>query len=265
MTAVHDNRFEDFFAEPAYVDLKNHLYNYLLRKRAVNRCLPGLEPGRILEVGSGLSPMVTHSERVVYSELSFRALRVLRTIQPRGLFVVADATRLPFKPDLFATVICSEVLEHLPDDREALRQIAAVMKPGGRLILTFPHRRGYFAADDHFVNHFRRYDLSEMNAHLQSVGLYCVKIQKVLGAVEKMIMISVVKIISFGTPFRKGKKVKQGQNETGPIRNLLFKWLNRLLCLPMWVDAMVTPRCLSAVLLIQAEKPAEAKGVEETI
>ena len=61
MTSSRGNRFEDFFADDAYVSMKNLLYNYLLRKRAIRKCLLKQERGLILEVGSGLSPMVTDS------------------------------------------------------------------------------------------------------------------------------------------------------------------------------------------------------------
>ncbi len=41
--------------------------------------------------------------------------------------------RLPFKYDVFSHTVCSEVLEHLEDDLEALKEIARVMRPLGRL------------------------------------------------------------------------------------------------------------------------------------
>ncbi len=165
------NRFEEFFADRTYVGLKNHLYNYRLRRQAISRYLGVEGEGYLLEVGSGLSPMVTGSRRAVYSDLSFSALKVLHKAQPRGLFVVADATALPFKTASFSQVVCSEVLEHLPDDREALRQMAQVLQPAGELLLTFPHRHCYFACDDRYVHHYRRYERDEMEAMLNGVGL----------------------------------------------------------------------------------------------
>ena len=109
MTSPRGNRFEDFFADDAYVALKNFLYNYLLRKRAIEACLRGDEKGLILEIGSGLSPTVAESGKVVYSELSFSALRTLKNRQRMGFYVVADATHLPFKTASFSHVVCSEV------------------------------------------------------------------------------------------------------------------------------------------------------------
>lgn len=51
---------------------------------------------------------------------------------------VADALRLPFKDNSFDVIICSEVLEHIPDFRGALAEITRVLKPGGRLGVSVP-------------------------------------------------------------------------------------------------------------------------------
>jgi SAM-dependent methyltransferase len=248
-----DNRFEDFFADDAYVLLKNHLYNYLLRRRAVRKQMQSEMGGLILEVGSGLSPMTEASDRTVYSEISFLALRTLKKRQGRGCFVVADAACLPFKAGSFSQVICSEVLEHLPEDRPALHEIGSVMKPGGSLILTFPHRRSYFAGDDRFVNHFRRYELSDMKASLAEAGLKVAEVQKVLGPLEKITMLSVTFLITLFDRFRKEKRDdKLGQERVSECLIALFGWLNCLYCVPVWLDARLAPRHLSSVLLIRA-------------
>lgn len=52
--------------------------------------------------------------------------------------VNGDGTRLPFPDDTFDLVICSEVMEHIPDDAAAASELARVLKPGGRLAVTVP-------------------------------------------------------------------------------------------------------------------------------
>jgi len=51
---------------------------------------------------------------------------------------VADALTLPFPSGTFDAIICSEVLEHIPDYKGAIAEIIRVLKPGGRLGVSVP-------------------------------------------------------------------------------------------------------------------------------
>ena len=50
----------------------------------------------------------------------------------------ADITRLPFADNRFDLVICSEVMEHIPEERSAVAEIVRVLKPGGMLVVSVP-------------------------------------------------------------------------------------------------------------------------------
>ena len=52
--------------------------------------------------------------------------------------VRGDAHHLPFLDAAFDRIIASEVLEHLPDDAAALRELARVLRPGGTIAVTVP-------------------------------------------------------------------------------------------------------------------------------
>ncbi|MCJ8503100.1 class I SAM-dependent methyltransferase [Desulfatitalea alkaliphila] len=52
----------------------------------------------------------------------------------------ADITRLPFADGAFDLVICSEVLEHIPDHRRAMAEIVRVLQPGAPLVVSVPRR-----------------------------------------------------------------------------------------------------------------------------
>jgi SAM-dependent methyltransferase len=254
MNLSRRNRFQDFFEDKNYVVLKNYLYNYLLRKRAVEKHIWVKNSGWIMEVGSGLSPMITNSETIVYSELSLSGLQTLKHRHGKGLYVVADATRLPFRSDAFSHTVCSEVLEHIEDDRTALKELARVLKPSGKLVITFPHRRFYFARDDRFVKHFRRYELDEMKDRIQAVGLTVLSVQKVLGPLEKIIMWTTVLCFSL---LEKGKRKDghaAGRGLLFPIWVLFFRVANRILAAIAWLDARIVPLPLATVLLIGATK-----------
>jgi SAM-dependent methyltransferase len=92
--------------------------------------------------------------------------------------VRGDATRMPFPDDAFDRVIAAEVLEHIPDDWQALREIARVLRPGGRLAVTvpawLPERICWRLSDDyHNVpgGHVRIYTRAEMETKLGRAGL----------------------------------------------------------------------------------------------
>ena len=254
MASKNENRFDDFFENEKYVSLKNHLYNYLLRKRAVEEAMSSEEKGLVLEIGSGISPVFTSWDRVVYSDVSASALKMLQKIHGRGQYVVADAANLPFGDGSFSHVISSEVLEHLEDDRKSLNEIARVTKPGGVLIVTFPHRHFYFAHDDRFVRHYRRYELSEMILLLEEAGFCALEVQKVLGPLEKLTMLVVTGIASLVQKFHRKERISKAHVPPPEFLIRLFQVMNRFYAVLARFDAMLMPRALSTVLLIKAKK-----------
>lgn len=48
-------------------------------------------------------------------------------------------TKLPFEDNIFDTIICSEVIEHIADHESAIKELSRVLKKGGKLILTVPY------------------------------------------------------------------------------------------------------------------------------
>jgi SAM-dependent methyltransferase len=92
--------------------------------------------------------------------------------------VCGDATAMPFPDGAFDRVIAAEVLEHIPADQRALREIARVLRPGGQLAVTvpawLPERICWgLSADYHNVpgGHVRIYTRPELAAKLAQAGL----------------------------------------------------------------------------------------------
>ncbi len=95
-----------------------------------------------------------------------------------GHTVVGDALSLPFPDGCFDRVIAAEVLEHLPDDRAALAELARVLRPGGALAATVPRywpEVVNWALSDDYHNvpggHVRIYRRSQLRARLAGAGL----------------------------------------------------------------------------------------------
>ncbi len=98
--------------------------------------------------------------------------------EPAAASMVGDALRLPFPDATFDRVICAEVLEHVPDDRGAMAEIARVLRPGGSAAVTVP-RFGpelvcWALSDEYHMvegGHVRIYRLGELRRRLTSAGL----------------------------------------------------------------------------------------------
>jgi ubiquinone/menaquinone biosynthesis C-methylase UbiE len=95
-----------------------------------------------------------------------------------GETVEGDALDMPFPDASFDRVIAAEVLEHIPDDMAAMREIVRVLKPGGLVAVTVPSflpERVCWALDEAYHTapggHIRIYTLAELRAKLKSSGL----------------------------------------------------------------------------------------------
>jgi SAM-dependent methyltransferase len=92
--------------------------------------------------------------------------------------VTGDATAMPFPDGAFDRVIAAEILEHVPDDRRALAEIARVLRPGGLAAVTVPAwlpERVCWALSREYHEvpggHVRIYSRAELEAKLARAGL----------------------------------------------------------------------------------------------
>ncbi len=71
----------------------------------------------------------------------------------------------------YACIILWDVLEHIEDDRAALRIIARLLRPGGQLLLAVPSNPREWRWDDEFYGHFRRYTVAGLTDKLTEAGM----------------------------------------------------------------------------------------------
>jgi len=84
--------------------------------------------------------------------------------------VVGDATAMPFPDARFDGVLAMDVLEHIEDDRAALREIRRVLRPGGAFLASVPCHPVLFSSHDRALMHLRRYRRGEFLARLVDAG-----------------------------------------------------------------------------------------------
>ena len=142
----------------------------ITRKRL--RDVLGPQPGeRILEVGPGtgyytldVAEWVSPAGRLDIFDLQQEMLdHTMRRAGERGISNITpthgDARQLPYPDETFDAAYLAAVLGEIPDQNAALRELARVLKPGGRLVV------GELFGDPHWVNP------AKLRAHGEAAGL----------------------------------------------------------------------------------------------
>ncbi len=112
----------------------------------IDEFLPGdtLKGKSALDVGTGLGffaeRMISRGAHVTAVDLGPNLIEQVRTRLSCPAFI-SDALSLTnsFEPDSFDIVLSSECIEHTPDPQAAIRQMLAMLKPGGLLSLSTPN------------------------------------------------------------------------------------------------------------------------------
>ena len=108
---------------------------------------------RVLDVGAGSCPyrgLFAHCE---YKTHDFAQLWPDQLLGRKGYGVidyVGDLLSIPVSDASFDVILCTEVLEHVPEPIGAVQEFARILRPGGRLFLTAPLGSGLHQEPYHF-------------------------------------------------------------------------------------------------------------------
>jgi len=123
---------------------------------------------RILDAGCGSGRNMVEFARhgtVTGVELSDTSVALARE-RGAGEVVEGSVLEMPFEPGTFDLAASLDVIEHLEDDLEALRELRRVVAPGGALLVTVPAYQWLWSGHDEINHHFRRYT----RRSLQQIG-----------------------------------------------------------------------------------------------
>ena len=79
-------------------------------------------------------------------------------------------------PEKFDTIVCINVLEHVENDVQSLKNIYDILDPGGKLILFVPAMSSLYGTMDRFLSHCRRYDKNGLSDKVKNAGFEIKKI-----------------------------------------------------------------------------------------
>jgi SAM-dependent methyltransferase len=121
----------------------------------------------------------------------------------RGLsdLVVARGECLPLKADSVEGVIALDILEHIPDDRSAFREVFRVLKPGGALVLSVPAFMTLWGPHDVALMHQRRYRAGGIRRLLKDAGFEVERLSHSIFLLFPVVLaIRLVEKLKRGTP-----------------------------------------------------------------
>jgi glycosyltransferase involved in cell wall biosynthesis len=135
---------------------------------------------RVLEIGSGVGnltqKLIPRREYVVsdINPLYLQTLASLRQDRPYldvAFCDVTDVESFPRSESGYDTVICLNVIEHVPDDRAALANIRSALAPDGRAIVLVPQGQWNYGTLDEVLGHRQRYSKEGLRRLADTAGL----------------------------------------------------------------------------------------------
>ncbi len=152
------------------------------RYERVLKYLPG-RGGTVVDLGCGdgyLSYLIAQRNyRVISVDIAATRLQKLKEKREEQSIKLlqADIKRTGLADRTVDTVVCSEVLEHIPDYEEVLQEAYRILKPGGQFIVTVPYKENlktiicpYCHRAFHPDGHVHRFDRENLAASLHRTG-----------------------------------------------------------------------------------------------
>lgn len=179
----------------------------------------------VIDLGAGdgalSSLMARRGAKVVVVDNQEAGLAIARKMfEARGLpgeFVQGDAGHTPLPNESADVVMCSEIIEHLDHPEEMLQEAHRLLKPGGILVITTPHRLGEIFMSQFHVHEYEPTELKSL-------------VEKTFDQVSVLESHHIFWFSFYGYRFPMLRRIQIGK----PIINMLTLWFG---CNPFLYDA----------------------------
>ncbi len=127
-----------------------------------------IKNAKILDIGCGTGEdleMLNRYGTVYITDTEKRTLEMI----PKDLYAakrLGTAEDIDFPSNMFDVVVAFDVIEHIKDDKAAVKEIGRVLRNGGYFIFTVPAFQSFYSAHDKALGHYRRYSKAMLLALL---------------------------------------------------------------------------------------------------
>jgi SAM-dependent methyltransferase len=167
------DQLEDLHEESS----RTHFIDRWTRAAMLERVGNVAEEGTIADLGCSTGYLLEDLRaaypraRLVGVDLVAPGLRKAHELLADALLLRADVCALPIADSSVDAVVSANLLEHVPDDEGALREMQRVLRPGGRAVIVVPAGPGTYDYYDRFLGHERRYGRGELAGKARRAGL----------------------------------------------------------------------------------------------
>lgn len=128
------------------------------RLKIIHNRFKYLQNKKILDIGCGsgyIGKSFLKNNQVTFADINQKELDKIK--EKNAIIKKIDLKKkLPFKDNQFDLIICADVLEHLENTKEIIKELKRILK--GSLIITTPAYSKLYGIHDKIINHYRRYD-----------------------------------------------------------------------------------------------------------
>lgn len=239
----------DFFENLALSESNN--FWFISRNKliiwALKKYFPGFE--NMLEIGCGTGFVLSAVEKefpipsFVGSDIFAEGLKHAAKRIKRAELLQMDCRKIPYVEE-FDVIGAFDVIEHVEEDREALKQIHRAVRPGGGIIITVPQHKFLWSKIDEYSCHFRRYSSTELRSKVEGAGFKIIRITS---------------FVSLLFPFMLASRLKTRSSEYNPedefkINNVINRLFTKVLSLEQRFVQMGVNMPVGGSLLLIAKK-----------
>jgi SAM-dependent methyltransferase len=132
--------------------------------------------GTVLDVGSGTAPYkkdLQHLNYLAHDFGEYKGVKLGGDVSYASIDIKSDISDIPLKTGSLDYIICTEVLEHVPEPLLAFKEFSRLLKPNGTAIITAPFTSGLHQEPYHFYAGFSPYFFQYACAHFNFELINC--------------------------------------------------------------------------------------------
>ncbi len=192
------NDLTDFFPEDSFSRLyeaENTNFWFRVRNIIIGNALRRYLPikSEIMEVGCGTGFVASHLQKIGYTidcaDLFLQGLRYCKKRRAGTNYYQFNVYDELFY-DHYDGICAFDVIEHIDNDKLALKNIHSALKKGGFLFITVPANKKLWSKNDEYAKHKRRYNIVDLKEIIREGGFEIIRISYFMTFLYPFIYIS---------------------------------------------------------------------------